>query len=64
LWERVGRELDITVYLYEAAATCPDRQDLENIRRGQYEELKGDIGIRNPDNTEAISYSTHVETGG
>jgi glutamate formiminotransferase/formiminotetrahydrofolate cyclodeaminase len=48
LGERVGCELDIPVYLYEAAATRPDRQDLENIRRGQYEGLKGEIGI-NPD---------------
>ena len=36
LGERVGRELEIPVYLYEAAATRPDRTNLENIRRGQY----------------------------
>lgn len=41
--ERVGRELSIPVYLYEAAATRPERQNLENIRRGQYETLKEDI---------------------
>ena len=35
--ERVGSELDIPVYLYEAAATRPERTNLENIRRGQYE---------------------------
>ena len=38
--ERVGRELDIPVYLYEAAATRPERVNLENIRRGGYETLK------------------------
>jgi glutamate formiminotransferase/formiminotetrahydrofolate cyclodeaminase len=32
--ERVGRELNLPVYLYEAAATRPERQNLENIRRG------------------------------
>ena len=48
LAERVGCELDIPVYLYEAAATRPDRHNLEHIRRGQYEELKAEIG-RNPD---------------
>ena len=37
LGERVGKELGIPVYLYEAAATRPDRENLENIRRGQYE---------------------------
>ena len=40
LGERVGRELGVPVYLYEAAATRPDRTNLENIRRGQYEGLK------------------------
>ncbi len=43
LGERVGRELNISVYLYEEAATQPDRVNLENIRRGQYEGLKGEI---------------------
>lgn len=48
LAERVGRELDIPVYLYEAAATRPDRHNLEHIRRGQYEALKTEIES-NPD---------------
>lgn len=43
LGERVGDELGIPVYLYEAAATRPDRVNLENIRRGQYETLKTEI---------------------
>jgi glutamate formiminotransferase/formiminotetrahydrofolate cyclodeaminase len=43
LGERVGKELDIPVYLYEAAATRPDRVNLEDIRRGQYEGLKTEI---------------------
>jgi glutamate formiminotransferase len=34
---RVASELGIPVYLYEAAATRPDRVNVENIRRGQYE---------------------------
>jgi glutamate formiminotransferase / formiminotetrahydrofolate cyclodeaminase len=52
LGERVGRELGLPVYLYEAAATRPDRQHLENLRRGQYEGLKDDIAThpdRQPD---------------
>src|SRR5512138_2603889 len=48
LAERVGRELQIPVYLYESAATLPDRVNLENIRRGQYEGLKAEIET-NPD---------------
>jgi glutamate formiminotransferase/formiminotetrahydrofolate cyclodeaminase len=50
--KRVGDELTIPVYLYEAAATRPERQNLENIRRGEYELLKTEIGVnpeRNPD---------------
>jgi len=52
LGERVGRELEIPVYLYEEAATRPDRINLENIRRGQYEALKEEIAThpeREPD---------------
>ena len=43
LGKRVGEELSIPVYLYEEAATRPDRQNLENIRKGQFEELKVEI---------------------
>lgn len=43
---RVGEELQIPVYLYEDAATRPDRKNLEDIRRGQYEGLKKEIGVR------------------
>jgi glutamate formiminotransferase/formiminotetrahydrofolate cyclodeaminase len=52
LGERVGRELSIPVYLYEAAATRPERQNLENIRRGEYETLREEIAThprREPD---------------
>jgi glutamate formiminotransferase/formiminotetrahydrofolate cyclodeaminase len=46
LGQRVGKELGIPVYLYEAAATRPERTNLENIRRGQYEALKEEIGVK------------------
>ncbi len=46
--ERVARELDIPVYLYERAATRPERRDLAYIRRGEYEGLKKEIAT-NPD---------------
>jgi glutamate formiminotransferase / formiminotetrahydrofolate cyclodeaminase len=48
LGKRVGEELGIPVYLYEQAASRPERQNLENIRRGQYEALKNEIE-NNPD---------------
>ena len=37
LGERVGRELNIPVYLYEAAAKSPERKNLATIRAGEYE---------------------------
>lgn len=40
LGKRVGDSLGIPVYLYEEAATRPERKNLEDIRRGQYELLK------------------------
>lgn len=52
LGERVARELDIPVYLYERAATRPERRDLAYIRRGEYEVLKQEIAThpeREPD---------------
>ncbi len=48
LGERVGRELEIPVYLYERAATRPARQNLADIRKGEYEGLKQEIET-NPD---------------
>jgi glutamate formiminotransferase/formiminotetrahydrofolate cyclodeaminase len=44
LGERVGKELEIPVYLYERAATRPDRENLADIRRGEFEGLRGEIG--------------------
>ncbi|HQU37833.1 MAG TPA: glutamate formimidoyltransferase, partial [Anaerolineales bacterium] len=43
LGQRVAGELSLPVYLYEAAATRPERANLENIRKGQYEGLKTEI---------------------
>ena len=43
LGRQVGEELGIPVYLYEAAAARPERVNLEDVRRGQYELLKEEI---------------------
>ena len=48
LGEKVSTVLGIPVYLYEEAASTPERVNLENIRKGQYEGLKHEIGV-NPD---------------
>lgn len=52
LGERVGRELEIPVYLYERAATRPSRKNLSDIRRGEFESLRTELGTnpeRDPD---------------
>lgn len=43
LGERVAKELNIPVYLYEAAATKPERKSLATIREGEYEGLSKKI---------------------
>ncbi len=57
IWKRY----QIPVYLYEAAATTPERQNLENIRRGQFEGLRAEISTdpaRKPDFGEARLHPT------
>ncbi|MGK2935673.1 MAG: glutamate formimidoyltransferase [Gemmatimonadaceae bacterium] len=52
LGARVGRELEIPVFLYERAATRPTRENLADVRRGQFECLLAEIGTnpeREPD---------------
>jgi len=46
LGERVGRDLGISVYLYEKAATRPERRNLADVRRGEYEGIKAEIATR------------------
>jgi len=46
LGQRVGEELQIPVYLYEEAAARPERRNLADVRRGEYEGLKEEIQNR------------------
>lgn len=41
--KRTGDELRIPVYLYEEAATRPERRNLSTIRKGEYEGLAGKL---------------------
>jgi glutamate formiminotransferase len=41
--EQIWKRFQVPVYLYESAATHPDRQNLENIRRGQFEGLREEV---------------------
>src|SRR5215510_16021549 len=50
--EQIWKRYQVPVYLYEAAATSPERQNLENIRRGQFEGIRAEIATipaRKPD---------------
>src|SRR5437763_4535333 len=50
--QEIWKRYQIPVYLYEAAAATPERQNLENIRRGQFEGIRADIATnpaRKPD---------------
>jgi glutamate formiminotransferase len=62
LAERLGQDIwkrfQVPVYLYEAAARTPERANLENIRRGQFEGLREDIAGRPPDIGEARVHPT------
>jgi glutamate formiminotransferase len=51
LGRRIGEELQLPVYLYEAAATRPERQNLADVRRGEFEQLVQEIHLpaRTPD---------------
>ncbi|MFI5174971.1 MAG: glutamate formimidoyltransferase [Terriglobia bacterium] len=57
IWQRYG----IPVYYYESAASRPDRVNLENIRKGQFEGLREDVKThpeRRPDVGEAALHPT------
>src|SRR5689334_16185564 len=41
--EQIWKRYQIPVYLYEAAAARPERQNLENIRRGQFEGVRDEV---------------------
>lgn len=45
LGQRIGEELSIPVYLYEQAATRPGRQNLADVRKGEFEGIREVIGV-------------------
>ena len=59
--EQIWKRFQVPVYLYESAATIPERQNLENIRRGQFEGIRDEIATnpaRKPDFGEARLHPT------
>src|SRR5512135_3533178 len=41
--EEIWKRHRVPTYLYEAAARTPERQNLENVRRGQFEGIREDV---------------------
>ena len=59
--ERLWREVGIPVYLYEKAATRPERENLASVRKGQFEGIRDEISTneaRRPDFGEARVHAT------
>lgn len=59
--EEIWKRYRIPVYLYESAARIPQRQGLENIRRGQFEGIRAEIATnpaRCPDIGDACVHPT------
>ena len=67
LSKKVGREIweryKIPVYFYEAAAQRPERANLENIRKGQFEGLLVEVP-KNPDRAPDIGNAALHPTAG
>jgi len=73
LGERIGKELNIPVYLYEDAAMSPERRNLAHVRKGEYEALsqklgtekwKPDFGPNKWDENSARTGATNVSARG
>ena len=59
--KRIADELKIPVYLYEKSATTPERENLAEIRKGEFEGIRAQIGKdpkRSPDYGEAVIHPT------
>ena len=63
LGARVGVELGIPVFLYERAASRPNRINLADIRRGEFEKAREEIGT-NPDRVPDFGPNTIHPTAG
>ena len=62
LGRRVGEELGIPVYLYESAASRPERRNLADVRSGEYEGLAKRAG--KPEWAPDFGPDTHNEKSG
>ena len=63
--EEVWKRYQVPVYLYEAAAQRPERQNLENVRRGQFEGIREEVKTnpaRKPDFGDAHLHPTSGAT--
>jgi len=63
LAERVGAELQIPVFLYGKAATRPERERLPDVRKGEFEALRAQIGTDASKDPDFGPKRIHVSAG-
>ncbi len=65
LGKRIGDELGVPVYAYEAAAFTPERKNLAVCRKGEYEALASRFGVEaeNPDFGPCVWNETTARSG-
>jgi glutamate formiminotransferase len=63
LGKEIADQLNVPVYLYEAAATRPERENLAKVRKGQFEGLREEIRT-NPDRAPDFGRSELHPTAG
>jgi glutamate formiminotransferase len=61
--EQYASRYNIPVFLYEEAATRPERRNLADVRKGEFEGLRDEIG-RNPDKSPDFGPNTIHPTAG
>jgi glutamate formiminotransferase/formiminotetrahydrofolate cyclodeaminase len=62
--ERIAQELQIPVYFYERAALRPERERLEDVRRGGFEQLREEIAREELQRAPDVGPNTLHESAG
>lgn len=62
--EEIWRRFQVPAYFYEAAAQSPERQNLENIRRGQFEGIRAELATNPARRPDVGGPNLHPTAGG
>lgn len=61
--KKIADELEVPTYLYGEAATRPERRNLSKIRKGQYEAIKEEMGVKEHRAPDFGQPKTHPSAG-